>query len=91
MNHYCETEFSHLIFLHDKYVYWNTDNTVLFSYQTFADKIVILGDPVGDKTRFLTAIEEFLETADLYGYTLVFYEVSNKILTYLHEYRLRIL
>ncbi|MFC5602647.1 bifunctional lysylphosphatidylglycerol flippase/synthetase MprF [Sporosarcina koreensis] len=83
---YKGTEFSHLIFLHDKYVYWNKEESVLFTYQTYADKIVVLGNPVGRVSDFPSAMEEFLEWADLYGYTPVFYEVNNKILASLHEY-----
>ncbi|MBS4223945.1 bifunctional lysylphosphatidylglycerol flippase/synthetase MprF [Lederbergia citrea] len=86
LQQYQGTELSHLIFLHDKYVYWNKKGTVLFSYQTYADKIVVLGDPVGEKADFPSATEEFMETADLYGYTIVFYEVSNKTIPFLHEY-----
>ncbi|MBS4210138.1 bifunctional lysylphosphatidylglycerol flippase/synthetase MprF [Bacillus sp. FJAT-50079] len=83
---YTGTEMSHLIFLHDKFVFWNEKNTVLFSYQTYADKIIILGDPVGKEADFSSAIANFLETADLYGYQLVFYEISDQTIPYLHEY-----
>lgn len=90
INHHLEvytgTEFSHLIFLHDKYVYWNQFGTVLFSYQVYADKMVVLGNPVGEESDFTSAIEEFLDFADKYGYTPVFYEVNNKILPTLHEH-----
>lgn len=82
---YGGTEFSHLIFLHDKYVYWNEEETVLFSYQVYADKIVVLGDLVGAETDYPAAIENFLKTTDLYGYTPVFYEVSTKVLATLHD------
>ncbi|MFJ5765357.1 bifunctional lysylphosphatidylglycerol flippase/synthetase MprF [Lysinibacillus sp. NPDC093210] len=88
-NHLMEykgTEFSHLIFLHDKFVYWNEKNTVLFAYQIFADKIVVLGDPVGQESDFLSAIQEFLELADKHGYTPVFYEINNNIFPSLHEH-----
>ncbi|OCA91741.1 bifunctional lysylphosphatidylglycerol flippase/synthetase MprF [Pseudobacillus wudalianchiensis] len=77
---------AHLIFLHDKYVYWNEEKTVLFSYQKYADKLVILGNPIGKKTEFPRAIEEFMSAADLYGYTLAFYEVTDDMLPSLHEY-----
>ncbi|MBS4219875.1 bifunctional lysylphosphatidylglycerol flippase/synthetase MprF [Bacillus sp. FJAT-49711] len=80
------TVLSHLIFLHDKFVFWNKKETVLFSYQTYADKIIILGDPVGIREDFPSAIEEFLESADRFGYRLVFYEASNKVIPHLHEY-----
>ncbi|WP_432353139.1 bifunctional lysylphosphatidylglycerol flippase/synthetase MprF [Sporosarcina sp. A2] len=82
---YGGTEFSHLIFLHDKYVYWNKEETVLFSYQVYADKIVVLGDLVGVEKDYPAAIENFLITTDLYGYTPVFYEVSTKVLATLHD------
>lgn len=83
---YQGTEYSHLIFLHDKFIHWNEKGTVLFSYQIYADKIIVLGDPVGNDSDFLSAIQEFLELADCYGYTPVFYEINNKIFSALHEY-----
>ncbi|QDQ01540.1 bifunctional lysylphosphatidylglycerol flippase/synthetase MprF [Lysinibacillus fusiformis] len=83
---YKGTEFSHLIFLHDKFVHWNKNETVLFSYQIYADKIVVLGDPVGKESDFSSAIQEFLELADCHGYTPVFYEINNKIFPSLHEH-----
>lgn len=75
---------SHLIFLHDKYIFWNNKKNVLISYQKYADKLVILGDPIGEKSDFLAAIEEFQEISDLYGYTPVFYQVSDDMLPFLH-------
>ncbi|GKU82847.1 bifunctional lysylphosphatidylglycerol flippase/synthetase MprF [Niallia sp. NCCP-28] len=81
---YQGTTLSHLIFLHDKYVFWNSDKNVLFSYQTYADKLVVLGDPIGEEAYFLKAIEELYEKADIYGYTPVFYETSKRMLPFLH-------
>ena len=46
----------------------------------------MLGNPVGKESDFSSAIEQFLESADRYGYTPVFYEINNKILPTLHEY-----
>ncbi|CRK83738.1 lysyltransferase [Neobacillus massiliamazoniensis] len=75
---------SHLYFLHDKYIFWNKKKNVLFSFQEYADKLVILGDPIGEKSDMASAINEFLEISDLYGYTPVFYQVSDEMLTFLH-------
>jgi len=75
---------SHLIFLHDKYISWNSQKNVLIPFQRFADKLVILGDPIGEKKELSNAIEEFQEIADLYGFTPVFYQVSDEMLPYLH-------
>jgi phosphatidylglycerol lysyltransferase len=85
LNKYGGNELSHLIFLHDKYLFWAQDNTVLFIFQPYADKLVILGDPVGEPSRIYPAIEELLNYADRYGYTLVFYQVNSHSLAYLHE------
>jgi len=82
---YGGTELSHLIFLHDKYLFWAQDDTVLFIFQPYADKLVILGDPVGETSRIHPAIEELLNYADRFGYTLVFYQVHSDSLPYLHE------
>lgn len=76
---------THLIFLHDKFIFWNNKNNVLFSFQKYADKLVILGDPIGEKADFSLAIEEFQQISDLHGYTPAFYEVSNHMLPFLHE------
>lgn len=85
INKYHGHVLTHLIFLHDKYVFWNQKNNVLFSFQKYADKIVILGDPIGEKSEFSSAIEELLYISDLHGYTPVFYQVSNHMLPLLHE------
>lgn len=86
LNKYGGKELSHLIFLHDKYVYWNKKRTVLFPYQEIADKLVILGDLVGERQDFKEAIEEFITFSDYYGYTPIFYEVSDQFVPYLHGY-----
>ncbi|WP_438316395.1 bifunctional lysylphosphatidylglycerol flippase/synthetase MprF [Sporosarcina sp. FA9] len=83
---YPGTEFSHLIFLHDKNIYWNKEETVLFSYQFYADKIVVLGNPVGKEAHFSSATEGFLELADRYGFTIIFYEINNSFFPNLHEH-----
>lgn len=77
-------DLAHLIFLHDKYVFWNRQKNVLIMYQQYADKLVVLGDPIGEKADIADAIQEFHESADLHGFTPVFYQVSNEMLSYLH-------
>lgn len=89
LNKYGGKELSHLIFLHDKYIYWNKNRTVLFPYQIIADKLVVLGDLVGKKEDFDKAIEEFMKFADNFGYTPIFYEISDQFVSYLHGYGYR--
>jgi phosphatidylglycerol lysyltransferase len=74
---------SHLIFLHDKFIFWNSKRNVLLSFQQYADKLVVLGDPIGEKSDISNAIEEFQEISDLYGFTPVFYQVSDDMLPFL--------
>lgn len=85
LQQYGGSTLAHLIFLHDKYVFWNQKETVLFSYQKYANKMVVLGNPIGEKEDLIDAIEELAEKADLYGYTPVYYEVSQSLLPSFHE------
>ena len=75
---------THLFLLGDKYFYWNKEEDVLFAYQIVADKLVILGDPVGNSDNIPHSIEELIETADIFGYTPVFYQVNSSMLPLLH-------
>ncbi|GEK32046.1 phosphatidylglycerol lysyltransferase [Kurthia zopfii] len=70
----------------DQCVFWNKKKTVLFPYLVSADKLIVLGDLVGEKEDFKEAIEELIIFADLYGYTPVFYEVSDEFVPYMHGY-----
>ncbi|MEH6994886.1 phosphatidylglycerol lysyltransferase domain-containing protein [Neobacillus drentensis] len=84
LNTYYGKRLSHLLLLDDKYIYWNSKKNVLIPFQQYADKLVILGDLIGDNDELSNAIEEFQEQADRYGYTPVFYQVSDDMLPYLH-------
>lgn len=84
LNTYYGKSLSHLQLLDDKYIYWNNKKTVLIPFQQYADKLVILGDLIGDNDELSSAIEEFQEQADRFGYTPVFYQVSDDMLPYLH-------
>jgi phosphatidylglycerol lysyltransferase len=84
INTYYGKSMSHLRLLDDKYIYWNSKKNVLIPFQQYADKLVILGDLIGENDELSNAIEEFQEQADRYGYTPVFYQVSDDMLPYLH-------
>lgn len=83
-NKYKGTQVSHYIFLNDKFVYINKDNDVMLQYQIYADKIVILGNPVGNESKFFNFIQEFYDLADNYGYTPVFTAIDSSMIPYLH-------
>lgn len=82
---YNGTPVSHYIFLRDKFVYINKDNDVMLQYQIYADKIVILGNPIGDESKFFDVIQEFYDLSDLYGYTPVFTAIDSSIIPCIHE------
>ncbi|CAM2078486.1 MAG: Phosphatidylglycerol lysyltransferase [uncultured Clostridium sp.] len=82
---YGGSRLAHYVFTGDKYVYINKKSDVFFQYQISGDKIIILGNPVGNKNSFFDGIEEFLELADLYGYSLVFSGIDKDIIIDLHD------
>lgn len=76
---------THLIFLNDKYVYINKKKDILIQYEVYGDKLFVLGNPVGNKSNLFKEIEEFCDFADAYGYTPVFYQVDEEMISYLHS------
>lgn len=76
---------AHYIFLNDKYVYVNNKEDVVFQYQISSDKIIILGEPIGNKISFWEAIEEFLDLTDLYGYKVAFTGIGDEIMPILRD------
>lgn len=80
---------SQLVFLGDKEVYFYTqddEDLVLFQFRIYNDKLMIMGDPSGGKEFFQDAISDLMKKADLLGYKLVFYEVSEEFIMILHDY-----
>lgn len=75
---------THLAYLGDKHIFFSSDD-VVFLYEKAYKTIVILGDPIGDYEKFSTAIDEFHNFIDEYGYKSVFYEVSENLLSLYHE------
>ncbi|GAB6168420.1 bifunctional lysylphosphatidylglycerol flippase/synthetase MprF [Clostridium carnis] len=86
LENYKGTPLTHLVYLKDKYVFINENKTVLIQYQKYADKLIVLGNPVGNKSDLLNAIEEFYDLADKYGYTPIFYQIDKEMIPILHEY-----
>ena len=86
LNHYKGNSLAHLMFLHDKFLFWNREKDVLFPFNFYGDKMIILGDPLGNQDKIFQSIEEVLDSADRYGYTPVFYQVRNEMVPFLHEH-----
>lgn len=77
--------FTHFLFLGDKHFFWACDEQVLIAYKKYKHLVVALGDPIGSKVLFSTAIQEFQKFIDQYGYDAIFYEVSEQNFSLYHE------
>ncbi|MDU6791607.1 MAG: bifunctional lysylphosphatidylglycerol flippase/synthetase MprF, partial [Anaerococcus sp.] len=78
-----------LSFLDDKDLYWlNKDSKDLACLQirTVADKVIVMGDPIGNEEYFNDLLDQFINEADNLGYNIVFYEINKDITMKVHEY-----
>ncbi|MGX4599772.1 bifunctional lysylphosphatidylglycerol flippase/synthetase MprF [Faecalimicrobium sp. JNUCC 81] len=82
---YNGAQLTHYIYLNDKYIYVNDSTDVLIQYQIYANKVVVLGNPIGNKESFFETIQTFYELCDRYGYTPVFCSIDETMIPYLHE------
>ncbi|ANS77355.1 lysyltransferase [Paenibacillus yonginensis] len=76
---------THMLFLGDKSFYWAQEGRVLLPYSKVRDKLVVLGDPLGKIELVSAAIAEFQHYADLYGLSVVFYQVTPAYLPLYHD------
>ena len=76
---------SHLIFLKDKNEFWTKDHDVLIVYKQIFNKLVVLGDPIGEESKIQLAISEFDEFCKLKKVKPIFYQVSPKYMGFYHE------
>jgi len=84
-NHHSGTALSHLIYTGDKNIYLTVDKSVLFAFKPLGDKLIVLGDPIGDQNQIESALNEFRKFADIYGYTPIFYQIEEEQLKNYHE------
>lgn len=88
INQYGGNLVSHLAFLRDKSIhYYQVDgqDQLFFMYRKKADKIIIMGEPVGNQDYLVPAVEEFMNEADKLDLSLVFYEVSEGFTMQMHD------
>ncbi|WP_124057956.1 bifunctional lysylphosphatidylglycerol flippase/synthetase MprF [Vaginisenegalia massiliensis] len=79
-----------LVYLGDKevFVWRQADGQIRAALQFFTcrDRVVVMGMPFGDPEAYPALTTAFLEQADLWGYSPVFYEVSLDYTMMLHDY-----
>ena len=79
----------HLVYLRDKSLYFfksEGKDQVFFMYRRKQEKLFCIGEPIGNPKYFKEALEDFLKTADLYGFEPVFYDIDQDFTLLLHEY-----
>ncbi|WP_338777688.1 bifunctional lysylphosphatidylglycerol flippase/synthetase MprF [Metabacillus sp. FJAT-52054] len=76
---------THLALMGDKEYFWNKNRDVFMMYTVYSDKLVVLGDPIGDRNSFGKAIMELREYADIRGLAPIFYQTEKDWLSLYHE------
>lgn len=88
INEFGGNEVSHLAYVRDKNIYFYQENgkdQLFFMYKQRANKIIIMGEPIGNMDKIEPAIDQFIEDSDNIGYSLVFYEIGEELTMLLHE------
>ncbi|WP_311407908.1 bifunctional lysylphosphatidylglycerol flippase/synthetase MprF [Liquorilactobacillus uvarum] len=81
-------ETSHLAFLRDKNIYFYQKDGVdqlFFMYRKKANKLIVMGEPIGNTLFLEKAVLQLMREADKEGYQLTFYEVNSRLTLILHE------
>ncbi|MEG1928145.1 MAG: bifunctional lysylphosphatidylglycerol flippase/synthetase MprF [Niameybacter sp.] len=76
---------THLLFLKDKCFFYTCDHQVLIAYRPYKDKLMVLGDPIGNPKCFKEAVNHFRLFADQYDMIPIFYEINEDNLPIYHE------
>jgi phosphatidylglycerol lysyltransferase len=88
INEFGGNEVSHLAYVRDKNIYFYQEDgkdQLFFMYKKRANKIIIMGEPIGNMDKIESAIDKFIEDSDNIGYSLVFYEIGEELTMLLHE------
>lgn len=85
---YGGNEVSHLAYVRDKDIYFYQEDgkdQLFFMYKRRANKIIIMGEPIGNMDKLDDAVDQFINDSDNLGYSLVFYEIGEELTMLLHE------
>lgn len=83
---YSYTQYTHLFYMDDKNYFLNKAETVMFLYRPYKDKILVLGDPAGEKEDFEDAIDELIVWATENKMKVAFYQIlGNNLEEYIDE------
>lgn len=87
LSKYSGTKSSHRLSLGYRLYYYQVEgeDRVVFGFQIKGNRLFVLGNPIGEATLFREATLAFLKEADLQGYQLAFYKVSEEYVVTLHD------
>ncbi|MGK9429981.1 bifunctional lysylphosphatidylglycerol flippase/synthetase MprF [Bacillus atrophaeus] len=77
---------SHLGFLGDKRFYFSSDGKALLLFGKISRRLVVLGDPSGQKESFPLVLEEFLNEAHQHGFSVMFYQIEREDMALYHDF-----
>ncbi|MDK6370130.1 MULTISPECIES: bifunctional lysylphosphatidylglycerol flippase/synthetase MprF [Aerococcus] len=77
---YGGTEYSHLVRLLDKQIFFSPDREAALLYRAVGRNMLVLGDPVGQPEAFDGLLQAFASYAHNAGMQLAYYEVSPRYL-----------
>jgi phosphatidylglycerol lysyltransferase len=81
-------ETSHLAYLKDKCLFFyqaEGEDQLFLMYRHKANKLIVMGEPVGNRKYLNEAVSQLLRLADLENCQLVFYEINSELTLLLHE------
>ncbi len=73
---------ANLALLNDKYIYFNEEKTAFIMYGKSSNRLIVMGDPVGDEKCIREIIWDFYNISRRSGYNVAFYEVGKDYLNY---------
>ncbi|WP_270583106.1 bifunctional lysylphosphatidylglycerol flippase/synthetase MprF [Bacillus smithii] len=86
LHHYGGNYLSHLAFLGDKSFFLSKDGNAFIQFSIIRDKVVVLGDPVGNEDSFYSLLNDLYKKADRFGYHIIFYQVQSKYMPMYHDF-----
>ncbi|MGT2933247.1 phosphatidylglycerol lysyltransferase domain-containing protein [Streptococcus catagoni] len=81
--------YSNLAFLGDKRIWYfqkDGQDMMALQFKPIGDKLLVMGDFIGDQTYFDQALSAFMTEADTYNFHPVFYEISESQVLSIHDY-----
>ncbi|WP_019241642.1 MULTISPECIES: bifunctional lysylphosphatidylglycerol flippase/synthetase MprF [Bacillus] len=77
---------TYLGFMGDKRMFFSSDGKALILFRKYRNRLIVLGDPSGDPSSYVTVLTEFMNQANQMGYLVVFYQIDQKNMHLYHDF-----